>query len=128
TLDVRTPPANAPQPWLPFHGFSLRWRDAPGDARAGDAFTVTVEASADGASAAQLPDIVLPAIDGAQVFADPAQSDDTFVDGRPRTRVLRRFSIVPSSPGPLVVPSPRITWWDVEAGVARTACIDPLQV
>src|SRR5690606_8750415 len=127
-LEVRTPPANAPQPWLPLHGLSLRWRDGPGQVRAGDAFTVAVEVSADGASAAQLPEIALPPIDGAQVFADPVQSDDTFVDGRPRTRVVRRFSIVPTAPGPLVVPSPRIAWWDVEAGVARTASIEPLRV
>ena len=127
-LEVRTPPANAPQPWLPLHGLSLRWRDAPGQTRAGDAFTVTVEASADGASAAQLPEIVLPAIYGAQVFPDPVQSDDSIVGGRPRTRVLRSFSIVPTAPGPLVVPSPRIGWWDVEAGVARTASIEPLRV
>lgn len=127
-LDVRTPPAAAPQPWLPLRDLSVRWRGSPSGARAGDAFTVTVEVSADGASAAQLPDIELPAIDGAQVFADPAQFDDGFVDGRPRTRVLRRFSIVPSAAGTLRVAAPRIAWWDVRAGSARTASADALQV
>lgn len=127
-LDVRTPPAGAPQPWLPLRSLSLRWRGAPQQARAGEAFTVTIEATADGAGAAQLPEIELPAMDGAQVFADPPQSDDGFVDGRPRTRVLRRFSVVPSAAGPLQVPSPRIAWWDVRAGAARTASLPPLQV
>lgn len=127
-LDVRTPPAAAPQPWLPLRELSVRWRGSPSGARVGDAFTVTVEVSADGAGAAQLPDIELPPVEGAQVFADPAQSDDSFVDGRPRTRVLRRFSIVPSGAGTLRVPSPRIAWWDVRAGAARTASADALQV
>ena len=90
-------PAGAPQPWLPLHGLALRWRGSPQQGRAGDAFTVTIEATADGASATQLPEIELPPIDGAQVFADPPQSDDGFEHGRPRTRVLRRFSIVPSA-------------------------------
>lgn len=127
-LDVRTPPATAPSPWLPLRELSVRWRGSPQAARAGEAFTVTVEVSADGAGAAQLPEIELPRIDGAQVFADPAQSDDSFVDGRPRTRVLRRFSIVPSAAGTLQVPSPRITWWDVRAGAARTADAKALEV
>jgi hypothetical protein len=127
-LDVRTPPAGAPQPWLPLHDLSVRWRGSPQQGRAGDAFTVTLEVAADGATAAQLPAIELPPLDGAQVFADPPQSDDGFDGGRPRTRVVRRFSIVPSTAGTLAIPAPRITWWDVRAGAARTASAEPLQV
>jgi len=127
-LDVRTPPAGAPQPWLPLHRLAVRWRGSPQQGRAGDAFQVTVEVTADGATAAQLPDIELPPIAGAQVFADPPQADDGFEDGRPRTRVLRRFSIVPSAAGTLEVAAPRIQWWDVRAGAARTASAEPLQV
>lgn len=127
-LDVRTPPTTAPRPWLPLRGLVLRWRGGSPRARAGEAFTVTVEATADGAHAAQLPEIELPPIDGAQVFADPAQPEDDVVDGRPRTRVARRFLIVPSAAGALEVPSPRITWWDVRAGAARTAGMSPLEV
>lgn len=127
-LDVRTPPAAAPQPWLPLRSLSLRWRESPRQARAGEAFTVAVEVSADGAAAAQLPEIRLPPVDGAQVFADPAQADDGFVDGRPRTTVTQRFSIVPSAAGTLSVPSPRLEWWDVRAAAARTAAAAPLEV
>ena len=127
-LDVRTPPAAAPQPWLPLRSLSLRWRESPRQARAGEAFTVAVEVTADGAAAAQLPGIRLPRIDGAQVFPDPAQADDGFVDGRPRTTVTQRFSIVPAAAGPLAVPSPRLEWWDVRAGAARTAAAAPLEV
>src|SRR5690606_5623463 len=75
----------------------------------------------DGATAAQLPELQLPPIAGAQVFPDPPEHDESFDGGRPRTTVLRRFAVVPSAAGQLRVAGPRLQWWDADAGVARTA-------
>jgi hypothetical protein len=125
-LSVRPPPANAPQPWLPLRSLALRYLSTPQNARAGEAATVTIEASADGASAAQMPELTLAAPAGAQVFADPVQASDNFDGGRPQVRIARRFSIVPSRAGALRVPGPRIAWWDVRAGVARVATLPDL--
>jgi len=126
-VTVRPVPANAPQPWLPLRGLGLRYVATPQRVRAGEAATVTIEARADGATAAQFPEIELPAIDGAQVFAEPAQTDETFEDGRPKITVTRKFSIVPAQAGPLRIPGPRIAWWDVRAATARTASLPDLQ-
>ena len=63
-----------------------------------------------------------------EVFADPAQSDETFNDGRPQVRMVRRFSIVPSQAGSLRITGPRMAWWDVRAGVARTASLPDIVV
>lgn len=120
-LGVRPVPANAPQPWLPLHALSLRWRVAPGTATEGEAATLVLEASADGATAAQLPELQLPPIAGAQVFPDPPEHDEAFEGGRPRTTVRRRFAVVPSRAGELRVAAPQLQWWDADAGVARTA-------
>lgn len=125
-LRVRPVPDAAPQPWLPLHGLSLRWTTAPAAARAGDATTVTVEAVADGATADQLPELVLPPVAGARVFAAPVQVDERFVDGRPRATARRSFSIVPSRAGRLHVEGPRLEWWDVDAGEARTTSLPAL--
>lgn len=122
-LSVQAPPANAPQPWLPLRSLSLRYLSAPQSARAGEAATVTIEADADGASAAQMPELALAAPAGAQVFADPVQANDNFDGGRPQARLVRRFSIVPANAGSLRIAGPRIAWWDVRAGVARTATL-----
>ena len=127
-LTVRPVPANAPQPWLPLRGLGLRYLATPQHARAGEAATVVVEARADGATAAQFPEIELPSIDGAQVFAEPAQVDESFDDGRPRITVTRKFSIVPSRSGALRISGPRIAWWDVRAATARTASLPDLQL
>jgi hypothetical protein len=126
-VTVRPVPANAPQPWLPLRGLGLRYVATPQHIRAGEAATVTIEARADGATAAQFPDIELPAIDGAQVFAEPAQTDETFDDGRPKVTVTRKFSIVPTRGGALRIPGPRIAWWDVRAAAPRTASLPDLQ-
>ena len=125
-VDVRPAPADAPQPWLPLRALELRYLDTPQNPRVGEATTVTVEVVADGATAAQLPELQLSAGSGAQVFADPAQSDDRFGDGRPRVREVRKFSIVPSQAGTLRIRGPRIAWWDVQAGAARTASVPGL--
>jgi hypothetical protein len=125
---VRPAPANAAQPWLPLRELQLHYLATPQNARAGEAATVTIEAIADGATAAQLPELQVSAGNDAQVFADPAQSDDTFDQGRPHVREVRRFSIVPSRAGTLRIRGPRLSWWDVQAGVARTASLPDLVV
>ncbi len=127
-LQVRQIPAEAPQPWLPLHDLRLRYVQAPRRARMGEALTIELEAIADGASAAQLPLLTIPDSGDAQVFADPAQTDEQFIDGRPRTTVRRRIAIVPLRAGALSLPGPRIEWWDAAQGVARTAMLPPLQL
>ncbi|RFP61987.1 BatD family protein [Cognatiluteimonas weifangensis] len=127
-LTVRAIPASAPQPWLPLHALALRWQDAPRQARAGAALAVTVEATVDGATAAQLPELQLPAIPGAQVFADPPQADEVFAGGRPQVTLTRRFEIVPAQAGTLRIAGPELSWWDVRAGRARTATLPELSV
>lgn len=127
-LQVLAIPASAPQPWLPLRDLQLRYVQAPRTARAGEAATIEIEVVADGASASQLPPVTLADSANVQVFADPAQSDERFVDGRPRTVMHRRIAIVPLRAGLLELPGPRIEWWDAAQGMARTATLPPLRV
>ena len=127
-LDVQPIPAQAPQPWLPLHDLKIRYAQAPTQARAGEAVAVEIEVIADGASAAQLPSITLADTPGVQLFADPPQVDEQFVDGRPRSILHRRIAIVPLQAGAVSIGGPRIEWWDAAQGVARTAMLPPLQL
>lgn len=127
-LLIRQIPANAPHPWLPLHDLKLRYVQAPTSGRVGEALSIELEAIADGASAAQLPALAISESADAQVFADPAQSDEQFIDGRPRTTVRRRIAIVPLRAGAISLPGPRIEWWDAAQGVVRTAMLPPLQL
>jgi len=125
-LKVLGTPANAPQPWLPLRDLRLRYVATPQQARAGEAATVVVEATADGATATQMPELQLTGSDGAQVFAEPAQSDETFANGRPQVKITRRFSVVPARAGKLMLDAPRLAWWDVRSDSARVATLAPL--
>lgn len=127
-LDVQPIPARAPQPWLPLHDLKLRYAQAPTRARAGESVAVEIEVIADGASAAQLPPVALADTPGVQLFADPPQVDEQFVDGRPRSILRRRIAIVPLQAGNVLIGGPRIEWWDAAQGVARTAMLPPLQL
>lgn len=127
TLQVQPQPPGAPQPWLPLHDLRLRYTAAPDRGRAGEAVTVVVEAVADGATRAQFPE--LPELDagvGAQVFAEPAQFDETFSNSTPQLKLTRRYAIVPRASGSLVVPGLRVPWWDVRSGQAQTARLPDL--
>ncbi|MCL1635412.1 BatD family protein [Luteimonas sp. SX5] len=125
-LKVQATPAGAPQPWLPLRDLSLRYVATPQQARAGEAATVVIEATADGATATQMPELLLTAGDGAQVFAEPAQNDESFANGRPQVKITRRFSVVPGRAGRLTLDAPRLAWWDVRSDSARTASLPPL--
>jgi hypothetical protein len=124
-LKVRPIPANAPQPWLPLRALTLRYLAQPTKAQVGRPVDIAVEATADGATASQLPELVLPAIDGVQVFPERARSDESLVEARPQVRLQRRFSLVPTRSGTLIVPGPRVDWWDSRAGEARSATLPP---
>lgn len=127
-LRVRPIPANAPVPWLPLHAVSMEYRERPRIARAGEAATLVVQVLADGASRAQMPDLEMPAPAGAEVFAERAEVDEVVVEGRPRVRLTRRFSIVPSREGPLRIVGPELAWWDVRANAARVARLPPIDL
>lgn len=129
TLQVRATPVDAPQPWLPLKGLQLRYTAAPKQGRTGEATTIVVEATANGVTKAQFPELPVPSLgDSAQVFAEPPQYDETFNGSSPQLKLTRRYSIVPQQTGALTVPGIAMEWWDVQAGQARTATLPDLQL
>ena len=126
TLQVRPQPAGAPQPWLPVRDLRMRYTAVPQQLRTGEAGTLTIETTVVGATQAQLPELPMPSIPGAQVFAEPPQFDERFVGGTPQVTLTRRYSVVPSQAGTLVVPGTAMAWWDVRAGAARRATLPDL--
>lgn len=123
TLQVKPIPATAPQPWLPLRGLRLRYLETPQSLRVGDSAAITIEAVADGAIATQLPALTLRSGDGAQLFPEPAQPQDRFVDGRPQATIVRRVLVMPTREGALRIAGPRLEWWDAEAGIARSTSL-----
>jgi len=128
TLHVQTQPDNAPQPWLPLADLRLRYATAPRALKAGQASSFVVEATARGATRAQLPELPTPSVDGAQVFAEPAEFSESFDGATPVVKVTRQYSLVPNGAGKLALPGLKMDWWDVKADQARTASLPDMQL
>ncbi|MEP6907849.1 MAG: BatD family protein [Pseudoxanthomonas sp.] len=128
TLDVRAQPATAPQPWLPLRDLRMRYVGAPQSLRAGEAGTLAIEVIAVGATQAQMPELPAPSVPGAQVFAEPAQYDESFSNGTPQVKLTRRYSLVPNGAGTLTIPGLKVAWWDVRACAAKTASLPHLNL
>jgi hypothetical protein len=128
TLHVQAQPDNAPQPWLPLSDLRLRYASAPRGLKAGQASSFVVEATARGATRAQLPELPTPTVDGAQVFAEPPQVTESFDGATPVVKVTRQYSLVPSGAGNLTLPGLKMDWWDVKADQARTATVPDMQL
>lgn len=127
-LEVRPRPPAAAPPWLPARRIELRYEDAPDTARAGEPFTLTVRAEAEGITAEQFPEIAPPALDGAQVYPEAPAVRERVRDGRPVVEWTRRFAVVATQPGELRVPSFGLTWWDVAADRAVRAELPVLRI
>ncbi|ODU44580.1 BatD family protein [uncultured Aquimonas sp.] len=124
-LEVRPRPATAGEPWLPAQSLDYRLQSsAAGTLRVGEPVTLSLRLSARGLSAEQLPELVLPAIDGAEVYPDQESSQTREGPRGIEGERSRSFAVVPNRAGTLELPRLVIRWWDVEADAMREAVIE----
>jgi hypothetical protein len=128
SLNVKPQPPGAPQPWLAARSLGLARVDLPASARVGEPLLIEISLTADGVTSAQLPDLELPPIDGAQVFPEPAQRQDRIVDGQPVATLKRRFALVPAREGTLALPELRLGYWNLDSDRADTARLAPVSL
>lgn len=116
-LNVRPVPDGAPEPWMPVTALRLQ-DDAgrlPQQVRVGDALELTLTAEATGLPDDQMPELSLPAIEGAEVYPGQETRQTREVDGRIVGVRSRNFAIVPLRAGSLTLPERRMAWWNVQA-------------
>ena len=120
-VQVRARPAQANDPWLPAHAIAIGADPPSAPLHAGEPFSIVVKLDGEGVTAAQLPEITLPAIAGAQVYPEPSSTVEQQRDGRLLAERTRRFAIVPANAGTLRMPELAVSWWDVANDRAATA-------
>ena len=117
TLQIRPRPAeNKGANWLPAKQLSLseQW-DVPQDKiRVGEPITRTLELSAEGLTAAQLPDLNVSGIDGVNSYPDQAQNITLDTGNGVVGEKTRRIAFVPTRPGVFTVPELEVFWWDTK--------------
>lgn len=112
--------------WLPARKLSLDidgLPDASTPLRVGQPFNLQMTLQATGVPFEALPELSLPALDGATAYPDKPvtgnRSDGGWVVGRRQ----QGFAVVPDKPGTLVIPAVTVKWWNVLADRAETATI-----
>lgn len=123
-LEVRPRPAAATgREWLPARRVTLEetWKPADADVRVGEPLTRHLKLSAEGLTAAQLPDLssLIRTPDGLKGYPDQAkldngQQNDTLVGSREQD-----IALIASRPGRYELPELRLSWWDTGADVQR---------
>jgi hypothetical protein len=127
TLEVRPRPAQAPTPWMPAKAVSIVDESGrvDGPLKVGEPVTLTIRVAALGLAAEQLPELSLPAIDGAEVYPDQETSQTGYDGEWMRGERVRKFAIVPTRAGTLHVPEIGIDWWNIESDQAERASLPP---
>jgi len=109
------PPAGA-EPWLPARSLSLASGPdvPPAQVEVGQPLTLQIQLRAGGLAPEQLPEVVLPPIEGAAVYPDQEVTRDRSTSDGLAGERSRRFAIVAQRPGVLEIPAMRIAWWNTD--------------
>jgi hypothetical protein len=125
SLDVQPQPAGTPSPWLPAESLTLAesWSPDPPSFRVGEPVTRTIAITAQGLTAAQLPESIPGAPEGVKVYADRAQTETRAEGDTLVVQKLLKAALVPNRPGELTLPEVRVPWWDTGADRQRVATL-----
>jgi len=126
TLDVRArPAASGTGPWLPAKNLTLQGEWQPGSLRvqAGNPITLDLHVTADGLTAAQLPDVsaMLALPPGLEAYPDDAKlktaaRGEVVVGTRDQS-----LALIADHAGRYVLPALHLSWWNTATEQAQTA-------
>ena len=125
-LDVRPRPAAATASyWIPARNLNVtsEWHPDNLEVHAGEPLTLEVHLSAEGLTAAQLPEITslldLPA--GLKAYPDQPKLDNSEQKGTVVGRREQSVALIADQPGNFTLPPVHIQWWDTDADQLREA-------
>jgi len=126
TLEVRPVPADADvNPWLPATALELQasWPEDPPRLVQGEPVTLTLSLKAEGLTAAQLPEIRLPDIDGVKQYPDQALLNDVKNDSGITGYRVQKIALIPTRAGELRLPAIELAWWNLRENRREVARI-----
>jgi hypothetical protein len=125
-LEVRPIPADYRGAyWLPATRLELQdeWRGDTAALIAGEPVTRVVTLLADGLTAAQLPEIELPAIDGIRQYPEQPGLGNSRTRGGVRGQREQQVALIPGAAGVYRVPELRLPWWNLATGRMEVAIL-----
>lgn len=123
TITVKNIPDNWTGMWLPAHKVTLTQSGIPGNLQAtvGTPINLNLSLSAMGLTANSLPDLSLPDIDGASVYADKDNSQTSLSGDLLKGTKEKRFAILPQQTGKLTIPAIKLAWFNTATGKKNIA-------
>ncbi|EXJ15355.1 BatD family protein [Imhoffiella purpurea] len=124
-IQVRPQPDEAGSTWLPATSVQIadEWTPTPPVFKVGEPVTRTLTLTVEGATSAQLPNLDMGALDGAQVYPDRPKAEDLAGTSAPTAVKSFKVAIVPSRAGELTLPEIRLPWWDTKADLPRVVVV-----
>ncbi len=127
TVDVKERPASAQGlgTWLPSGNVTIEesWDQDISNLQVGQTVTRTVNLVAEGLDGAMLPPFSPEQVEGANLYAEPAEIDRSFVDGEIVGTRTESTAFVPTRAGVVEIPELSVPWWDIENDTLRYATI-----
>lgn len=125
-IDVKPIPPEADGAyWLPATKLVLR-EEIPENLDAlvvGEPITRSLSIVAEGLTAAQLPQIELPPIDGLKQYPDQPELRDRRSGKGVTGRRTQKVALIPSAPGAYLLPEISLQWWNLHSGRLETATL-----
>jgi hypothetical protein len=125
-LEVRPIPADHHGAyWLPAKRLELRedWRGDTSALIAGEPVTRSLTLLADGLTAAQLPQLALPAIDGIKQYLQQSDLENSRKGAGIRGKRAQEVTLIAGAAGVYRVPGLRVPWWNLETGKMEVATL-----
>jgi len=113
--------------WLPAKEliFTESWSPEQPEFKVGEPVTRTLRLEALGLTGSQLPELKLFESHGIKSYADQP-TVNTGLKGNDMVAIREeKFAIIPTESGKLVLPEIRLSWWDTEFAIEKTASIPP---
>ena len=118
SLEIQpVPPRADVNPWLPADKLELQavWPEDPPRLVQGEPVTLTLSLKAEGLTAAQLPELQLPAIDGVKQYPDQPLLNDVKNDNGITGYRLQKIALIPTRAGEIHIPAIELAWWNVKS-------------
>jgi hypothetical protein len=131
-LEVQARPSSGSPWWLPASAVTLdsEWAGGTDRAIVDQPLTRSINLRAGGVMDTQLPDISLPAIDGASLYAEePTRAMGMNQRGLVAEQTIK-WALIPQREGELVLPAITVQWFNTDTGRFETAALpaETLQV
>ena len=120
---LATPESFNAEHWLPSTAVALSedWQGDLDQLTAGEPVTRIISLTAEGLTAAQLPELIATDVPGIKQYADkPVFEDQRSVDGINGVR-RQRTAIIPTGAGRYTLPEITIPWWNLKTGQQEIA-------